>query len=82
MKLDNVEITGVDTVVIHTPMDDDTTRTVVFKKRDLDNRWVREGKTTDIHEHNEMVNKIKRFSNSEWHRVWINGTYVNIMPRY
>ena len=82
MKLNNIEVSGFDTVLIHTPMDDGTQNTVVFKKRDSDDRWVREGKNTDIHDHAEMVSKIKKFTNSEWHRVWVNGTYINISPLY
>ena len=33
MKLNNVDVTGIDTVVIHTPMDDGTDNVVVFKLR-------------------------------------------------
>ena len=72
MKLDNVEVNGFDHVVI--------CQDVVFKKRD-DGRWAREGaKKPDIISHDEMVMKIKKFTYSPWHRVWINGTYINIYP--
>lgn len=81
MKLNNVDITGIDTVVIHTPMDDGTDNVVVFKLRS-DTRWEREGKNTDIHTHDQMVNKIKKFTHSPYHKVWINGTYVNVLPTY
>ena len=40
MKLNNVDVTGIDTVVIHTPMDDGTDTVVVFKLRS-DKRWER-----------------------------------------
>ena len=82
MKLDNIDITGIDHVVIHTPMDNGTENVVVFVKRDFDERWVREGHPTDIHEHLELVNKIKKFTYSPFHKVWINGSYVNILPTY
>ena len=72
MKLDNVEVTGIDHVVIY--------QDVVFTRRD-DGRWAREGaKKLDIIEHDQMVKKIKKFTYSPWHRVWINGTYVNVYP--
>lgn len=72
MKLNNVEVNGYDHVVI--------CGEVVFKKRD-DGRWQREGsKKPDIIEHAEMVNKIKKFTYSPWHRVWINGTFINVHP--
>lgn len=73
MKLDNVEVNGFDHVVL-------TYTNTVFKKRD-DGRWAREGaKVPDIIDHEDMVMKIKKFTYSPWHRVCINGTYVNINP--
>jgi len=81
MKLNNVDVTGIDTVVIHTPMDDGTDTVVVFRLRS-DTLWEREGKNTDIYTHDQMVSKIKKFTYSPYHRVWINGTYVNVLPTY
>ena len=82
MKLNNVEVSGFNTIVIHTPMNDGSMNSVVFNKRDSDERWVREGHPTDIHNHVDMVNKIKKFTYSPYHKVWINGTFVNISPLY
>lgn len=81
MKLNNVEVTGFDTIVIHTPMDDGSMNSVVFDKRS-DGRWERKGHPFDVHTHLEMVNKIKKFTYSPYHKVWLNGTYVNIVPLY
>lgn len=81
MKLNNVEISGFDTIIIHTPMDDGSMNSVRFMKRS-DDRWERDGKPSDIHTHLEMVNKIKKFTYSPYHKVWLNGTYVNISPLY
>jgi hypothetical protein len=81
MKVDNVEINGFDTVVIKSrrKKHGNDCATVVFKKVD-DWVWERDGKPNDRVAHREMVNKIKSFTYSPWHRVWINGSYVNIYP--
>ena len=71
MKLDNVEVNGFDTVVIN--------RSVVFKKNP-DTTWTRQNtKVNDVIAHADMVNKIKKFTYSPWHRVFINGNYINIV---
>lgn len=81
MKVDNVEISGFDTVVIKGRRKKNTGdyTTVVFKKI---NGWIweRDGKPSDYITHRDMVNKIKSFTYSPWHRVWINGSFVNIYP--
>ena len=78
MKIDNIELNGFDTVLIKTRKNNDYI-TTIFEKF-ADNRWRRKDKPTDTLTHNEMVSKIKGFTYSQWHRVWVNGTYINIYP--
>lgn len=71
MKLDNIEVSGIEHVVIY--------QNVMFH-RGSNGLWTREGKPNDVYSHEAMVNKIKSFTYSPSHRVWINGNYVNILP--
>ena len=70
MKVDNVEITGIDHVVIY--------QKIIYDRNGWE--WTRKGKPSDTMDHAAMVKKIKKFTYSPWHRVWISGSYVNILP--
>ena len=55
MKLDNIEVSGIEHVVIY--------QNVMFH-RGSNGLWTREGKPNDVYSHEAMVNKIKSFTYS------------------
>lgn len=71
MKIGNIEVSGLDQVVINRE---------IFFEREEDN-WYNTGKRASVVSCSKMAEMVKHFATVKNYKVWISGNTVNIVRR-